>query len=149
MKLRLLYLLPLLAALATGCLNGGNKNNNTVTPTPDGTYTGQFRLLHIHTNSTDTVKTNITLTLSNSAGTYKVTGDTATVHAGSYGNYAGNTATGLISFEDKTYSSSAPFTKTHLNGTYNYAYDGTTFQMKAFGALDTLELQYDLKKVTN
>ncbi|SHN00354.1 hypothetical protein [Mucilaginibacter sp. OK098] len=149
MKLKLQYLLPLLAVLATGCIGGTNKNNNNVSPIPDGNYTGQFRLLHIHTNSTDTVKTNITLTLSNSAGTYKVTGDTATVHAGSYGNYAGNSATGLITFEDKTYSSSAPFTKTHLAGTYNYVYDGTVFQMKAIGALDTLELQYDLKKVTN
>jgi hypothetical protein len=149
MKLRLLYLLPLFAVFAAGCLGSGNKDSNNIGPIPDGTYAGQFRLLHKHTNSTDTVKANITLTLSNSAGTYKVTGDTTTVHAGSYGNYAGNTATGLITFEDKTYSSSAPVTKTHLTGTYNYAYDGTTFQMKAFGALDTLELQYDLKKAAN
>jgi len=148
MKLRLLYLLPLLIALTAGCL-GGSKNSNNVAPIPDGVYSGQFRLLHVHTNKTDTVKANIMLTMSNSAGTYKVTGDTATVHAGSFGNYAGNSATGLITFVDKTYSSSAPVTKTHLTGTYNYAYDGTTFQMKAFGVLDTLVLQYDLKKTAN
>ena len=145
MKQKLLYLFPILAILAAGCLGGGNKNTN-VAPIPDGNYSGQFLLLHIHTDHTDTVKANINLNLANTTGMFKVTGDTTTVHAGSFGNYAGNSATGLISFEDKTYSPIAPVTKTHLTGTYTYAYDGTTLQMKAFGALDTLALFYNLKK---
>lgn len=149
MKLRLLYLLPLCAVFTTGCLHG-NKNNDNVNPIPDGNFTGQFRRLHTHADHTvDTLKANITLSLVNSSGTYKVTGDTATVHAGSYGSYGGNSATMAITFYDKTYSSSAPVTKSHLTGTYTYAYDGTVFQLKAFGPLDTLAFLYDLKKVSN
>jgi hypothetical protein len=146
MKLRLLCLLPLLATLATGCL-GGKKDN--VDPIPDGNFTGEFRLIHIHSNHTaDTVKANINLSLSYNAGTYKVTGDTATVHAGSYGSVSEDLTNKVILFTDKTYSNTAPVTKTHLTGLYQYAYDGSAFQMVAYGPLDTLALQYDLKKVT-
>lgn len=147
MKIRLLCLLPLLAALS-GCLGGGNKT--APTPTPDGTYSGEFRRLHIHTDhvTIDTVKANIVVYMSQSS-TYTVTGDTSTVHAGSKGYFTADGNNKAITFVDQTYSSSAPVTKTHLTGTYAYSYDGTSFKMEAYGAQDTLRLQYDLKKTGN
>ncbi|MDB4921385.1 hypothetical protein [Mucilaginibacter sp.] len=148
MKLKLLYVLPLLAILTGGCLGGGNKT--APTPIPDGTYSGQFRLLHIHTDriTIDTVKTNIVVYMSPSS-TYTVTGDTSTVHAGSKGSFRADPVNNVITFTDNTYSSTAPVTKTHLTGTYAYAYDGVNFKMEAYGAQDTLRLQYDLKKTGN
>ncbi|ASU35545.1 hypothetical protein [Mucilaginibacter xinganensis] len=145
MKLRLLYLLPFVAIFMSGCLAGSTKS--APKPIPDGNYTGEFRLLHIHKDNTiDTVKTNINLYISPvSTATYAVTGDTATVHAGSKGTYVFND-NGTAIFTDNTYSSLAPVTKTHLTGVYTYLYDGTIFQMVAYGARDTLVLQYDLKK---
>jgi hypothetical protein len=147
MKLRLLYFLPLVAIFAVGCI--GSKKSNP-TPVPNGTYSGEFRLLHIHADriKIDTIKTNIVLYMSPSS-TYSVTGDTTTVHAGSKGTFTADQSSGVISFVDNTYSSKAPVTKTHLKGTYVYAYDGTSFKIEAFGALDTLRLQYDLKKTGN
>ena len=150
MKLKLLYLLPILAALASAC---GGKSNAPI-PIPDGTYSGQFRLLHIHPENRNiidtTAKANVVVYISPvSSSTYKVTGDTSTVHAGSYGSFTADGDNKVITFIDKTYSGSAPVTKTHLNGIYAYSYDGTSFKMEAYGALDTLRLQYDLKKTGN
>ena len=142
MKNKLLYLLPLLAVFVTGCL----KRTSDIPPTPalSGTFTGQFRLLHRSTNKVpfDTTKTNLTITLT-STGNYTVTGDTSVVHAGSNGKYAASAP--YINFVDKTYPISGTPTKTHLNGIYQFYYDGSVFQMLAY-SLDTLALQYDLKK---
>jgi hypothetical protein len=150
MKLRLLYLISILATLTVGCAGG---KSNAPTPIPDGTYSGQFRLLHIHSanrNIIDTTKANVVVYISPvSTSTYKVTGDTSTVHAGSYGSFSADGNNNVITFIDKTYSSSAQVTKTHLTGQYAYSYDGIHFKMEAYGALDTLRLQYDLKKTGN
>jgi hypothetical protein len=112
-----------------------------------GTFTGQFRLLHRSTDKVpfDTTSTNIVLTMTSPAYTFTVTGDTSTVHAGSYGTYALNSQE--ILFTDKTYPKTGIPTKTHLNGLYLYYYDGSTFQMLAYSS-DTLSLEYDLKKNT-
>jgi hypothetical protein len=121
--------------------SSGSPNTSTIT----GTFTGQFRLLHRHTNtvSFDTTKCNITVTINSSGNTYTVTGDTTTVHAGSHGTYA--VSSPFINFVDATYPKAGVPTKTHLNGVYQYYYDGTTFQMLAY-SIDTLSLQYDLKR---
>lgn len=143
MKKKLLYLLPVLSLLAVGCFK-----NQVASPAasglPSGTFTGQFRLLHRSTDKVpfDTTSCNLTLTLNANNATYAVTGDTSTVHAGSNGTYG--ISSPYINFTDKTYPKTGAPTKTHLNGLYQYYYDGTVFQMLAYSS-DTLSLQYDLK----
>ena len=139
--------LSIAAMFAMSC--GSTKSENP-TPLPDGSYSGEFRLIHVHNDNTrDTSKANITVYISPvSTGTYSVTGDTTTLHAGSKGNYEFY-SNGTVQFADKTYSASAPTTKTHLNGLYSYAYDGNIFRFVAYGLSNTLILQYDLKKSGN
>jgi hypothetical protein len=145
MKSKLFYFLPLIIAFASGCLS--NKNTTPV-PLPSGTFTGQFRRIHISqkTGVRDTQLASLQLVLNTATG-FKVTGDTATVHAGSYGGYA--IAQGYIQFNDLTYPASGTPTKTHLEGTYLYYYDGSVFQMLYTTTPDTVSLQYDLKKTAN
>ncbi|MGN6394214.1 MAG: hypothetical protein ACTHMI_01530 [Mucilaginibacter sp.] len=150
MKFKLLYSLTAIIMVIYGC---GHDKSNNVQPVPDGTYSGQFRLLHIHANNRniiDTTKTNLTVYFSPvSQGNYTVTGDTATVHAGSKGSFIADGANHTIFFVDNTYPKAGTPNKTHLNGSYAYQYDGSSLKMAAYGALDTLELQYDLKKTGN
>ena len=80
---------------------------------------------------------------------FAVTGDTTTLHAGSHGGFIVNNSFTSIDFIDLTYPKTGMPTKTHLNGVYNYAYDGTNLLMTAYGALDTLSLIYTLKKTSN
>ncbi|MGZ3750490.1 MAG: hypothetical protein ACXVB0_22090 [Mucilaginibacter sp.] len=146
MKYKLLYLFAVLAVLIVGCV----KSSTSITspPTPSGTFTGQFRYLHRHTNKVpfDTLKATITVKLLTTDNTYAVTGDTATVHAGSYGSFV--LTSPYMVFTDKTYSPTAPQTKSHLTGPYLYYYDGTTFQLLSY-SVDTIAYQYDLKKTAN
>ncbi|MBD1367154.1 hypothetical protein IDJ77_25305 [Mucilaginibacter sp. ZT4R22] len=144
MKKRFTYLLPaltILIALATSC--SPNKPADPV-PVPTGTFNGQFRKLHRAKGATkiDTTKATIQLVLE-SGGTYKVLGDTATLHAGSKGGYSvvGN----ALAFQDATYSASDP--KIHLYGYYAYYYDNSSVLQMVLNSSDTLSLQYDLKKV--
>ena len=144
MKKRFTYLLPaltILIAVATGC--SPNKPADPV-PVPTGTFNGQFRKLHRAKGATkiDTTKATIQLVLE-SGGTYKVLGDTATLHAGSKGGYAviGN----ALAFQDATFSPSDP--KIHLYGYYAYYYDNSSVLQMVLNSSDTLSLQYDLKKV--
>jgi hypothetical protein len=143
MKLKLLYALPLLTLLA-GCMGSNNKNAAPV-PVPSGNFKGQFRAIHQNskTGYHDTLKAILNLSLSTTTG-FKVTGDTATVHAGSFGDYAMNSA--LVQFVDNTLPTTGKPAKIHLSGYYQYYYDGTVFQMLAAPS-DTLVYQYDLKKV--
>jgi hypothetical protein len=151
MKHKLLYLLPLLLALGTGCLKSSMDNTLPPPPAPSGTFKGQFRYIHRKTDKVpfDTLKANITLNMLTTNNTYTVTGDTATVHAGSYGTFS-RMAPYLI-FTDITNPATGTPLKKHLNGAYIYYYDGTTFQMQAYSSdpygSDTLRVQYDLKKV--
>lgn len=143
---KLIYLVPVLIAFATSCAP-----TSTVAPaiTPQGTFAGEFRLLHKKPNQIkfDTLKANIQVVLSGGKN-YEVLGDTATVHAGSKGIFEMGTGAnaGFIGFTDVTYPTNKVPTKTHLIGAYQYYYDGSKFQMVA-NSLDTLSLQYDLKKV--
>ncbi|MBK0378289.1 hypothetical protein [Mucilaginibacter segetis] len=143
MKKNLIYLFPILIAFGMGCTKS---SNSSLKPLPEGTFNGEFRLLHRSQGSTviDTVKANIQLVLETGVG-YKVLGDTSTVHAGSKGHYGISDI--YIAFQDDTYPTTGTPTKTHLSGTYQYYYDGSSvFQMVA-NSSDTLSLQYDLKKV--
>jgi hypothetical protein len=147
MKHKLLYSLLFLVILASGCI----KSTPVTQPqqnVPSGTFSGEFKLLHRHTDKVpfDSLKANITVNLLTPDLTYTVTGDTATVHAGSYGTF--NVSYPYILFTDKTYSLTAPYTKTHLSGYYLYNYDGTNLLMYASSS-DTLVLGYSLKKVSN
>ncbi len=143
MKIRLYYLLPLLLVISAGCL----KTPESTLPLsgPAGNFAGQFRLLHRSSarNKFDTLKTSLVLNLNLTNNSYSVTGDTAVLHAGSSGNFT--ISSPYINFTDKTYPKSGIPAKTHLNGIYQYYYDGSVFQLLAFSA-DTLSFQYDLKK---
>jgi hypothetical protein len=124
--------------MVTGCLS--DKSDNTPLPSPSGKFDGQFRMLRKKTTGSgyDTVKKEtIRLTIKPDSG-YKVTGDTI-LHAGSHGSYEYNYY--YIGFDDVTSTSA----KSHLDGVYQYYYDGTIFQI-ARNYADTLKLQYDLKK---
>lgn len=145
MKRRFTYFVPALfsiALLAMGCFN---KNDNPI-PVPVGNFTGQFRLLHRASGSSkvDTTKATLQLSLA-SDGTFKVSGDTTVVHAGSKGKYFLNS--GYIGFQDDTYPPAGHPAKSHLNGYYNYYYDGTSVLQMVANSSDTLAVQYDLKKM--
>ncbi len=144
MRFKILYFLPFVLAVFSGCL----KTNNTVTPVliPAGNFTGTFISLHLrsNTNIVDTARANLQLSLNSTTG-FAVTGDTALVHAGSFGSYAvGNN--GTMQFVDKTYPTTGTPAKVHLNGIYLYQYDGTTLQLGYISSLDTLRYFYNLKK---
>jgi hypothetical protein len=145
MKHTLLYLFISLLIIITGC---AKSSNNTPPPAiPSGVFTGQFKFYHRHTNTVpwDSLKANITVTFKTPAYTYAVTGDTATIHAGSYGTFG--LSVPYMIFNDKTYNPNA-YTKTHLSGQYLYNYDGTNLILQA-SSVDTLILGYVLKKTSN
>lgn len=142
MKHKLLYFLPMLLLLGTGCFKA---RQAVPIPEPSGIFAGQFRIVHVtlSTNKKDTLrKANIALNLNGGTKVFSVTGDTATAHAGSFGTYT--ISSPLINFTDKTFSAAAPGDKTHLTGLYQYYFDGTILQIAAGN--DTLSLQYDLKR---
>lgn len=146
MKKNFTYLLPafvLAIVLFSGCF--GNKTANPA-PTPQGTFNGEFRLLHRSHGVTkiDTTKATIQLVLE-TGGTYKVLGDTSTVHAGSKGNFT-TMAGSVINFQDNTFSTTGANTKIHLIGSYNYFYDGSSALQMVINSSDTLSIQYDLKR---
>jgi hypothetical protein len=146
MKRRFIYLLPALLIVtmfATGCFN--NKTTNPI-PSPTGTFDGQFRLLRKKLNETkvDTLKkANIQLVLE--TGTYKVLGDTTTVHAGSKGQYGINST--YMAFNDETFPKTGTPEKIHLYGNYFYSYDGSNTLIIVFNQGDTINYRYDLKRV--
>ena len=146
MKRNLIYFLPLLMLLAAGCF--GNKNQAPAPSVPIGTFKGQFFGIHTSIkNNLDTLKANLQLVLSPGAA-FAVTGDTSTVHAGSYGNFGiTSNSTNYINFVDKTFPISGNASKIHLSGTYQYYYDGTTFQMVGTSVMDTLILEYKMTRV--
>jgi len=148
MKNYLYSLILLIAICGSGCL-GKPKNDVIPQTVPSGTFKGEFRLLHRKAGAAkfDTTKANITLTMTTTPSyIYSLTGDTATVHAGSHGSFLINSQ--YMIFTDETFPKTGTPTKTHLNGGYLYYYDGSVFQMLAY-SVDTLSLQYDLKKQTS
>jgi hypothetical protein len=142
---KILYLLPFLSVFYMGC----GPSSNTPTPTsslPLGTFTGPYTYIHTHFNTGvhDTTRGILQLSIENATG-YSVTGDTSK-HAGSYGACYVNPSTGNINFVDKTAPASGTTAKIHLNGFYQYSYDGANFQLVQEGALDTTAIIYNFKK---
>ncbi len=145
MKHLILYLFFSLLIITTGCIKSAS--NPPPPPIPSGTFTGQFKLYHRHTDKVpyDSLKANIIVTFKTPDYTYAVTGDTSTLHAGSYGTYG--VSVPYMIFNDKTYNPNS-YTKTHLSGAYLYNYDGITLILQAT-SVDTLILGYVLKKTSN
>jgi hypothetical protein len=150
MKNKLLYLLPLSLALFASC--GPGVSNPAPVNVPEGTFTGSFALLHTNTktglNDTSHQVTGIILSMQAATG-FKITGDTTTYQAGSYGGFLVNEPTLQVVFYDKTFPATGTPAKIHLDGTYNYTYDGTNLEMGAWGAQDTLEYLYKFTKTGN
>ena len=148
MKQKLLYLLPFIIAFFSGC---PSEKASAPTPTniPTDTFSGTFKRSHTNskTGAVDSLTAIIQVKMESS--NYTVTGDTSTIQAGSFGTYEVNSYNVGILFTDKTYSSTSTSTKDHLNGIYEYHYDGTNLQMVAFGPLDTLSFYYNLNKTGN
>lgn len=135
------FKLLLLAVIAGASSCSSNKDASEPVAVPTGTFSGKFTSLHKKSSGVvDTLKANILLTTT-TAGRFKITGDTATVHAGSHGAFQLNAI--YIQFQDSTATSNHP-AKIHLNGLYQYYYNGTVFQIAAGN--DTLAYQYDLKR---
>ncbi|QKJ29144.1 hypothetical protein HQ865_05030 [Mucilaginibacter mali] len=143
MKRAFIFFLPFMVMLGAGCMKHNDSDGNTF-PVPSGSFAGKFTRLHYNTTKKgyDTLSANIVLTMDVKTG-YKVTGDTSTVHAGSFGDFSMNAY--AIQFADKTYTSTPPPSKIHLYGIYEYGYDGTNLQIDATFA-DTLGFFYDLKR---
>ncbi len=149
MKRNILYLFLSTAACLYGC--AGKTNILPSTPVPvSGTFAGQFKLYHVNpvTNKVRVDSANLGLVMEIATG-YKITGDTTTLHAGSYGSYQVNSYTTQILFADNTFPPGGSSAKVHLSGSYNYHYDGSTLQLVTYGPQDTLQYFYNLKRTGN
>jgi len=147
MKHNLLYILPFLLVFAAGC--SLNKSNNPAPVNiPEGTFTGQFKFQRNLKAHVDSGHANLTLNMETATG-FHVTGDTATVHAGSYGGYVIYTSLGEIAFGDKTFPTTGTPAKYHLSGVYYYTYDGSNLQISYKSYADTLAFLYTMKKTGN
>jgi len=142
---RILYLLPLVIAFASGC----SPKSAPAPSVPEGTFSGKFKYQHEHaqTGALDSATANLQVQIEQT--TYTVTGDTSTVHAGSFGTYEVNSYGTAIAFFDKTYPTTGTPKKFHLSGIYSYSYDGKNLQIVSFGAFDTLSYSYSLVKTGN
>jgi len=145
MKHKLLYLFLSLSIIATGCVK--STPNNQPAPTPSGTFTGEFKVLHRHSDKLpwDSVKTNLTVQFNTPAYTYAVSGlDTSTLHIASHGTFG--ISAPYISFTDQLANTSP--TEWHLNGYYVYNFDGVSLIMYVSSS-DTLVAGYNLKLKSN
>lgn len=118
---------------------------------PEGTFAGLFRRVHISgkTGVRDTLKANVQLILDKTAGFSLTASNTSSVIVPSHGGYVIDS--NYILFNDITYqvtASATPTDKVHLTGTYQFYYNvnNKVFQMVNNSFLDTLSLQFDLKK---
>jgi hypothetical protein len=117
-----------------------------VSAAPVGTFAGHFEVIHNRAAGIDSASANITLDMEAATG-FKVTGDTSTVHEASYGGFIVYQANSTIYFQDHdTYQPAGAPAKVHLNGLYNYSYNGTTLQIGYTAYQDTLVLKYNLTK---
>jgi hypothetical protein len=132
-----------------GCAPKNDVLPNTPVPV-SGRYTGQFKLYHVNpkTNVVRIDSTNLNLSMETATG-YKVTGDTTTLHAGSYGSYEVSSSASEILFSDVTFPPGGTPAKVHLSGVYAYEYDGTTLQLITYGPQDTLQYFYKFTRTGN
>jgi hypothetical protein len=117
---------------------------------PSGTFTGKYLYIHNQnlTGIKDTISTNLILTMQSSTG-YTVTGDTSTVHAGSHGSFIISSDYTSVDFFDSTYPTSGKPAKHHLNGVYEYIYDGVSLQIAVAEPGDSTVSLYNLIKTGN
>lgn len=147
MKHKLLYLFLFLVIVATGCIKSAPKNQPA--PTPSGTFTGEFKVLHRHSNKLpwDSVKTNLIVQFNTPAYTYVVSGlDTSTLHTASQGTFG--VSAPYIYFTDANANAAGTEKMWHLNGYYLYNFDGANLVMYVSSA-DTLIAGYNLKLKSN
>ncbi|MDR6944900.1 hypothetical protein [Mucilaginibacter pocheonensis] len=142
---RLFYLLPLLLILLEAC---SQKSDPVPVPTPLGTFKGKFYLfVRKSTGGYDTVKRDTSLIIKLSTpNKFAVTGDTATVHAGSKGlfQYDGT----YIAFHDSTYKAGVQ-AKVHLVGTYLYQYNGKVLLLQRSNAAQDSIIGYGFAKISD
>jgi hypothetical protein len=147
MKSKFIYLLFLPLILAISCSK--NYYNPDTDPNnkgyPLGTFTGNFVSIHKRYRPTryDTTTAALNLTLSTNTG-FNVTGDTATLHAGSYGSFSEDFVN--MAFYDITYPIIYKPKKAHLSGFYTYIYDGVNLKIASGVQSDTLTIFYYFKK---
>jgi hypothetical protein len=145
MKHKLLFLFLSLIVIATGCVKGSSKNQPA--PTPSGTFTGEFKVLHRHTDKAawDSAKTSLTVLFNTPAYTYAVSGlDTSTLHVASHGTFG--ISAPYIYFTDA--EANNLLTRWHLNGYWVYNFDGKNLVMY-ISSSDTLVAGYNLKLKSN
>ena len=145
MKHKLLILFLSLIIVAAGCIK--STPNIQPAPIPSGTFIGEFKGLHRHSDKLpwDSVKTNLTVQFNTPAYTYIVSGlDTSALHVASHGTFG--VSAPYIYFSDQLASSSP--TEWHLNGYYAYSFDGTNLIMYVSSS-DTLAAGYNLKLKSN
>jgi hypothetical protein len=149
MKRNIFYLLIIAGTCLSSCLP--KDNSVPAGPIPaSGTFTGQFKLYHLNskTGTPRVDSANLNLSMETATG-FKVTGDTTTLHAGSYGSYSLNSLSLQMLFVDQTYPPTGTPAKAHLNGIYAYRYDGTTLELLSYGPLDTLQYFYKFTRTGN
>lgn len=146
MKHKLLFLFLSLIIVASSCVKSSVKT--APAPVPSGTFTGEFEVLHRHSNKLpwDSLKTNLTVQFNTPAYTYNVSGlDTSTLHVASHGTFG--ISAPYIYFTDAE-ANTSPTTKWHLNGYWLYNFDGTKLLMYITSS-DTLAAAYNLKLKSN
>jgi hypothetical protein len=144
MKKLLPYVSLLTVMIMYGCVH--SVSNPAPTLQPEGTFSGHFEVIHQRLATIDSASANITLDIEASTG-FKVSGDTTTVHEGSYGGFEVFPQNYTIYFQDHdTYAPTGVPAKVHLNGLYNYSYDGSLLEIGFIAPGDTLILKYTLKK---
>jgi len=135
MKRFLICFFPLIVMLAAAC-----KKDPPIIIAPLGNFNGIFTRIH-YTASTkkyDTLKAVLNIVIDINAG-FAVTGDT-TRHTASYGDFYTNAT--QIQFADHT-DGQQP-NKVHLDGIYNYTYDGSLLQFSK-SSTDTLSYSYVMR----
>ena len=145
MKNSLLYFLLLPLLFICGC--SVNKSADaTPADIPVGTFTGHFEIIHNKSSTIDSASATITLDMEAATG-FKITGDTSSVHEASYGGFIVYATNSTIYFQDHdTYQAAGAPAKVHLNGLYNYTYNGSLLEIGYVSSPDTLILKYNLKK---
>jgi hypothetical protein len=144
MKKLLLYVSLVTVTMMYGCVH--SVNNPAPTLQPEGTFSGHFEVIHQNTGVIDSASATVNLDMEAATG-FKVTGDTTSVHEGSYGGFEIFSQTNTIYFQDHdTYAPTGKPAKIHLNGVYSYSYDGNLLEIGYLAPGDTLVLKYTLKK---
>jgi hypothetical protein len=148
MKSKFIYWLLLLPVFITGCAKTYNdpETDPNKWSYPLGTFNGKFMRIHKNqaTLKYDTTTAMLKLVLSTNTG-FAISGDTAMVHAGSYGSFSEDFVN--MNFSDITSPINYTPKKTHLSGYYTYTYDGSYLVIVNGVKSDTLSCVYHFTKM--